>query len=1361
MSEAPEAPPETPKRRRGRWWAYAAGGVFVGAGIVAAIGPGAGWMVEHLADGQRVWRLGRIEISGVNGGWLGDLRAAHITIADEDGVWIEARDVTLQWRPQDIAFGAVRLDAARASSITIFRQPVLLEQRPSSGVSFDVRIGDLDIDTLNIEEAVLGQAATFTAAFSLDYRDQSLDGLELDLRRTDSDVDHITAIYHPDLNYALNVDARGAPGGIFARALGVPDQSISATALGDGDAQTGEATFVANIGETQLLSGTARWTPAQWSTDAQARLDTLPRLETIAERIGGNISLQASGARLGAFTAHAETNYLALDLQGELDAERQLVGPAQFVLTSAQLSDVAHESPFELGAARLEGELRRARGTTAIQGTLAAEGLEAFGQRTALRGPISASLSPERFQLEGDLRAPARTAPIFTRARLRTEMSFDRRRGRYELGRADLTSDALDLHAQGWTNQGDGEFAGEWRVNTLTAFSREMLGQIGGRWRAFAEDVNNAHGWTVTVQGAGQNVGGSPDIVPQLLGSSPRLDARLRSENGGITVSHARVDGAKLRAGATGRIVVGQANLALEASARGPLDLGGAQIAGVIDATGRLTGRIAQPTLAANASMSSFSAGGVVVEQPALTLTLAPGVNGYAGRAEVNGTTSGQPVSATSNVAIVRGAIALDDLDAQIASMQAQGSAMFGAEGVSAELAVNGLIDGLVPGVTGRMLGDLSLTPETLILDAQIADARMGELRVRAANFRAEGPFNAIAARFDMRGRLRQAPLAFAGTAALDLDGASTLRVEGRGTLADAEIFTRAPIQAAWHDGRMDASLNVAIGDGVVSAQWEERGRALSGTAQIEDAPLMPLAQIWGERAEGRIDGRITLANQGGGLSGNADVTLDDARFAGRQRGRLDMHIVADLDPSRLQATVDANSTEGLVARFVADAPVETSATPIRIALARERRGRAQWSVRGPADSLWAAARLPDQSLQGQLDGEGEIEFGAGHLSGDGHIEIIDGRFEDKLSGITLVDLDARVALDDRGVTIENFTASGPRGGRLTATGGSANEREGRIAVNVQDLRVADRPDARAVASGELELVWEGLHSSLTGALNISSANIDIASNPESGIATIDVVEINRPSEEDYGEIETTPRRNGATTLDVRVTAPGRVFTRGRGVDAEWALDLRLTGTSRNPQVYGEARAVRGTLALSGQPFEIDDNSRITFSGDPLDAEINLRATRDTADLTAYVHLTGTARDPEVSFTSDPGLPEDEILPQVLFGRSVEDLSALEAAQLAASLAALSGNASLDLVDAARAAAGLDRFNVRQDEDGGFLVAGGVYLTRDVYVEVARTGLGEAQSTVEWTIRPRLVLITSFLSSGDQRVSLRWRRESD
>ena len=292
-------------------------------------------------------------------------------------------------------------------------------------------------------------------------------------------------------------------------------------------------------------------------------------------------------------------------------------------------------------------------------------------------------------------------------------------------------------------------------------------------------------------------------------------------------------------------------------------------------------------------------------------------------------------------------------------------------------------------------------------------------------------------------------------------------------------------------------------------------------------------------------------------------------------------------------------------------------------------------------------------------------------------------------------------------------------------------------------------------------MAWEGLNSTLSGTLNIAQADLDIATNPTAGIPTLDVIEVNRPGQEDEPDDEPmAPRRLGDTRLDVRIRAPERVFTRGRGVDAEWSLDLRLAGASRNPQLFGEARAVRGTLALSGQPFEIED-ARILFSGDPLDAQINLSAVRDTADLSARIRLTGTARDPEIAFSSDPALPEDEILPQILFGRSVEDLSALEAAQLAASLASLSGRASLDLVDAARAAAGLDRFNVRQDAAGGFLVAGGVYLTREVYVEVARTGLGQAQTRVEWTIRPRLVLITSFLGNGDQRVSLRWRRESD
>jgi len=1361
-SEPPETGSDSKPRRRKRWLAVAAGGVLVTSGAVVGLGPAAGWVVDTVADGQRVWRLGRLQVDGVTGSWLGDLRAAHISIADEEGVWLEANDVALDWSPQDILFGGVRIHAGSAASVQVLRQPRLTEKRPSSGGMIDISIADLQIEEITLDEAVFGQAAAFTGAFALELEDESLEGLAIELIRTDSDADRLLVTYRPDADFALALDAASAPGGIFARALGVPEQGLSATANGTGDAQTGSARYSANVGDAQLLAGEARWTPAQWSLDARSQLDLLPQLATITRRIGDSVTLTASGDRIGAFTARAETPFLALDLSGELDEERELIGPARFVATTARLSDIAREAPFELGAARIEGELRRARGATAIQGTIDAQDIDALGERTRLTGSVEAALSAQRFILTSDLSAPAESGPLFAGARLRTSVEYNRDRARFELKPTTLRGDAIALDAQGWVNGDDGEFSGAWEVRRLAAFSDGLAGSAAGQWRAFSEDREGERVWTSSVQGAGAGIGGAPDIVPQLLGATPRLDGRFTYENGGITVSHARIDGSNLRAGATGRIVSGQANLRLEATARGPLSIGGAEIAGALDATGQVTGRITRPTVTATASISSFSAGGVVVATPVVNFTLAPSGGGYAGRADVVGTASGQPLTASSSIGIDGGVISLTELDAQLGALQAQGAASIAPDGVSADLDINGAIDGLVPGVTGRMVGAVALTPDRLNVDAQIMDARAGELRVRAATLSATGPLNAIAARFDMRGRLGQAPLAFEGAGNVSFaDGATDIRIDGRGTLAEAAVFTRAPITAHFAGGHFNAGLNVGLGDGMVQLQWQDRGRALSGSAQIEDAPLTPLAAIWGERADGRIDGLISLANSGGGLEGSADVRLDDARFAGRQRGRLNMHIVADLDPSRLRATVDATSTDGLVARFVADAPVVTSATPIRIALAPERRGTATWSVSGPADALWAAARLQDQQLTGQIEGQGELSFGAGYLAGDGAIEIVDGRFEDKLTGITLVDLDARVAIDQRGVTIENFTASGPRGGRLTATGGSANPREGRIAVTLQDMRVADRPDAQARAGGELTLEWAGLRSKLSGTLNIIEAELDIATNPAAGIPTLDVIEINRPGYDDEPlEAEEAPRRNGATELDVRIRAPGRVFTRGRGVDAEWSLDLRLAGTSNNPRLFGTARVVRGQIALSGQPFEIDE-ARIDFDGDPMDAQINLTATRDTADLTAYLHLSGTARDPEISFTSDPGLPEDEILPQVLFGRSVEDLSALEAAQLAGSIAALSGRASLDIVDAARAAAGLDRFNVRQDENGGFLVAGGVYLTRDVYVEVARNGLGQAETRLEYTIRPRLVLITSFLGNGDQRVSLRWRRESD
>ncbi|MFT3728703.1 MAG: translocation/assembly module TamB domain-containing protein [Terricaulis sp.] len=1356
---------EAKKRRHWHRLALAASAIAGAGGLALAVGPAAPWVVDHFGNGQRIGRVGTLHLEGVSGSWLGDLRVAHLEIADADGVWLSANDASAAWRPLDLLFGAVRLDRVHATALSIVRQPTLSTDHPSAGGTPDIHIGALRIDKIDIAEPVLGQAAQFNAHLALDYVHDALENLDVALQRTDSDADHLIASYRPDRAYAMHVDILGAPGGILARSLGVADQGLHFTAQGSGDARNGAAIFDAKIGAADLLAGETHWTPQNWRVEGHGQLSALPGLAELTKRIGPTASFTASGAHAGAFNAHVESTFATGDISGALTDKYELNGGAHFVVTTRRVSDIAPESPFELGAARVEGELRQARGVTAIRAQLVDGVVNAFGQTGHFSGPVQLSINADKLAINGELRAQANAAPLFANALAQTDLSFDFHRGRFALERARYASASFVGDGRGWVNHGDGEFSGAWRVLDLRAVS-DLTGSGSGQWRAFAapqsQRANPQRVWTVTAAGTGADISGDPNIVPQLTGRAPKLDGLFRAEANGIEVSHIRIDGDKLRAAATGHIRHGQADLSLEASARGPLSLGGASLDGALDATGHLSGPLARPTLTTHATLTSFTSGGVVVGHPVIDLTLAPGARGYAGHATAKGTVSGQPLTAAADVSIPGAVVAFSNLDAKAGGLDAHGSATIAPHGVTADLSLSGTLDGLAPDTAGKINGDLHLTPTAIALNAALADARFGDLRAHTASFIAQGPFNAIGAHYAIEGRINRAPLTLSGNATLDAShGDIDAHLQGEGELAGAAISTRTPMHFHFDEHGLDAAIDITMADGALVAEWTDQRRSLSGNVKITDAPLAPLAAIWGERATGRIDGTIGLANAGNGLSGSANFTLADARFVGRQRGTLNMHVTGTLEPNRLRALIDATSSDGLTARLEADAPVVTDNAPIRIALAPQREGAATWSIHGPASSLWAAARLQDQSLEGQLNGEGTLRFGAGSLTGDGHIEIADGRFEDKLSGIVLRNLNARISVSQNGVNIDNFTANDIDGGRMTVTGGSSGPQDGRLAVSLDNMRLANRPDLHAKGSGELALTWHGLHSNVTGAITLDSADVDIAANPDAGIPTIDVVEINQPYSEDDGGSAPILSVPTTTDLNVRIRAPGRIRTRGRGVDAEWSLDLRLSGSSKAPLLYGEARAVRGTLALSGQPFDIQDTSLIEFDGDPLDARVDITAIRETTDLTAAIHLSGTARNPEVALTSDPPLPDDEILPQVLFGHSVQDLSPLEAAQLAASLATLSGQSSLDLLGAARAAVGLDRFNVRQDENGGLLVSGGVYLSRGLYLEVARNGLGQAQTSVEWTVRRHLVLITSFLGNGDQRVSLRWRRESN
>src|SRR6185436_20123063 len=131
------------------------------------------------------------------------------------------------------------------------------------------------------------------------------------------------------------------------------------------------------------------------------------------------------------------------------------------------------------------------------------------------------------------------------------------------------------------------------------------------------------------------------------------------------------------------------------------------------------------------------------------------------------------------------------------------------------------------------------------------------------------------------------------------------------------------------------------------------------------------------------------------------------------------------------------------------------------------------------------------------------------------------------------------------------------------------------------------------------------------------------------------------------------PRSRGSGwLLDVKLKAPRRVYLRGRGLDVELSLDAHVGGVTTRPDLSGTARVVRGEYDFAGKRFQFDEAGVVYLSTNPENIRLQLDAVRDDPTLSVTVRIRGSAARPEITLASTPSLPDDEILSQVLFGRS-------------------------------------------------------------------------------------------------------------
>ena len=157
----------------------------------------------------------------------------------------------------------------------------------------------------------------------------------------------------------------------------------------------------------------------------------------------------------------------------------------------------------------------------------------------------------------------------------------------------------------------------------------------------------------------------------------------------------------------------------------------------------------------------------------------------------------------------------------------------------------------------------------------------------------------------------------------------------------------------------------------------------------------------------------------------------------------------------------------------------------------------------------------------------------------------------------------------------------------------------------------------------------------------------------------------------------------------------------------------------------------------------------------PIDPRLDIRAETEQNGVDVEVRVRGNAQQPEISFTSDPALPEEEILARLLFGGSITSLSATDALQLGAAVASLRGGGGMDPINQLRSAIGLDRLRIVGADPAlnrSTAVALGKNFGRRFYVEIITDGRGYSATEVEFRITSWLSILGAVSSIGRESV---------
>jgi translocation and assembly module TamB len=1009
---------------------------------------------------------------------------------------------------------------------------------------------------------------------------------------------------------------------------------------------------------------------------------------------------------------------------------------------------------------------------------LQAQGSVGDAARFAAHGTVA--MNPDhsaRIALEGDAALPTLLPPPIAQAQFALDAS-QTAAGGLNLARLWLRVPGGEASAHGSLEllNLEAQVAGSVALAPLVP---EVLG-----WESVALNGSIAHGQDFRLRAVPQGLR-LPAPADAALGPAPVVEyAGTVSRIDSLTV-----DGAAVRLDASGTFGE-QLDLALhlavpEASRIRP------EVTGPLDLRATAKGPATNPAVTAHLTSPGLTAAGRRLEAPDLQVET-PAVMGLAGSARLTARAEGLPVTLALRAAAEGALVRLREAQGQFGPIDLRADGTFDTATKLFDGSAAVKSDNLAPlsalagqQVAGKLDIGAKLVPQA---GRQGIDAHARVQQLQAAG-------QTIGAELTLRGT--DAALDFAANAKLP-----QANVDGRGRFTRGDSGMRFDL----------AALDVAQG---------QYGIRLVAPGSI----LLPpngAVEIPGLRLAARPAGNITVSGRWGPERADlrlalaalplsvANLFVPEPQFGGSMVGEVrvtgptsapevnavmngtGLTVAAPWSRGWPSATLRVEATRSGTGAIRADASLRAGNLANLTAEASLPQGPAgtaplSASIKGTADLAPALAPILGGGAN-QVNGRILLDASAGGTLGSpqlsGTLDLSNGTVRNQLYGLRLTNITARLRAQGERILLESLNARAGQGS-INAQGTVEPFAAGipiDIAVTARDAQplqselVTLLTDADLRFTGPLQVT-----PALGGTIRLRRAVINIPQQlPGGGVATLGEVQERGGRNARPAARGPTPRRNVAPpapnleatpaapiALNLRVEAPQSILVRGRGLDAEMGGNIRIGGTAADPSPDGSFNLRRGTFRLLDRRLTFSRGA-LVFDGAGLLPSLDFAATSTVQSVVITVAITGQPNAPKIEFSSTPELPQDEVLARLLFGRSVDKLSAFEVAQLAASLAGtagvLPGGGSGGFFSRLADRLGLDRLGVGNTDDkkgdvnSSSLEAGG-YVGNGVYVGVEQGLEGAPRVGVEVELTPRLKLESSTGGEAGQRVGLTYEFE--